>query len=142
MSSAETTPTGRTAPDPSRPCPCGHGNPYGTCCGPLHAGEPAPTAVQLMRSRYAAFALGLHDYLEKSWHASTRPHNLELDDEIRWLRLIIDETSAGGPFDTEGFVTFTAIGRSPEGRFEQQERSRFVRESGHWFYVDGVDPAA
>ncbi|QNN63967.1 zinc chelation protein SecC [Leucobacter denitrificans] len=90
-----------------------------------------------MRSRYSAFALGLRDYLLETWHASTRPEELELDPEIRWLRLIVESTEQGGPFDTEGTVTFTAIGRGEDGRFEQHERSRFVREGGRWFYVDG-----
>ncbi len=127
--------------EPSAPCPCGLGNPYGSCCGPIHAGSPAPTAAQLMRSRYSAFTIGDTAYLLRSWHASTRPSELELDESTRWLRLIVEQTEAGGPFDTAGNVTFTAIGRTPDGRFEQRERSRFVREQGSWFYVDGTDPA-
>lgn len=119
------------------PCPCGHGKPYGECCGPIHAGTPAPTAAQLMRSRYSAFALGDADYLLRSWHSSTRPGSLELDPDVRWLRLLVEEASGGGPFDQEGTVTFTAIGRSSEGRFEQRERSRFVREGGRWVYLAG-----
>lgn len=88
-----------------------------------------------MRSRYTAFALGLTAYLRDSWHASTRPAQLELDPDIRWLRLIIEDSTAGGPFDQIGTVTFTAIGRSPEGRFEQHECSRFVHEAGRWYYL-------
>lgn len=90
-----------------------------------------------MRSRYSAFAKGRADYLLHTWHASTRPEVLELDGEIRWLRLIVEDSTGGGPFDNAGTVTFTAIGRGPEGRFEQHETSRFVREGGQWFYVDG-----
>nr|WP_042545115.1 YchJ family metal-binding protein [Leucobacter komagatae] len=123
------------------PCPCGLGTPYAACCGPIHEGKPAPTAAQLMRSRYSAFALGQSDYLLSSWHASTRPAELELDEDTRWLRLIIDASDQGGPFDTVGTVTFTAIGRTPAGRFEQRERSNFVRDGGNWFYVDGIEPA-
>ena len=93
-----------------------------------------------MRSRYSAFALGRSDYLLDSWHPSTRPAHLELDPDTRWLRLIIEETGDGGPFDSRGTVTFTAIGRTPEGRFEQRERSRFLREAGRWRYVDGEEP--
>jgi len=94
-----------------------------------------------MRSRYSAFALGLAPYLLASWHPSTRPDSLEIDESLRWIRLLVEGARAGGPFDDEGFVTFTAIARTPEGRLEQRERSRFVREAGHWFYVDGVEPA-
>ncbi len=92
-----------------------------------------------MRSRYCAFALGLERYLLDSWHPSTRPGNLELDGTMVWLRLFVESTEAGGPFDDAGTVTFTAIGRSNDGRFEQRERSRFVREGGRWFYFDGIE---
>ena len=119
------------------PCPCGRGEAYAECCEPLHQGAPAPTAERLMRSRYSAFALGLDGYLLRSWHSSMRPTDREFDETIEWRRLVIESTEAGGPFDDSGFVTFTAIGRNSEGRFEQRERSRFVREGGHWFYIDG-----
>ena len=39
-------------------CPCGSGAPFGSCCFPFLEGEPAPTALALMRSRYTAFVLG------------------------------------------------------------------------------------
>lgn len=114
---------------------------YGACCGPLHSGEPAPTAERLMRSRYSAFALGLTDYLLQSWHPSTRPsaNGFELDESVVWKRLLIEQIEGGGPFDSGGYVTFAAIARTPGGRFEQRERSRFLREGGRWRYVDGVE---
>ncbi len=122
-----------------RLCPCGRAE-YAECCEPLHAGAAqAPTAERLMRSRYSAFALGLDNYLLLSWHSSTRPAaaEFELDRDVAWKRLLVEQTEAGGPFDDEGYVTFTAIARTPEGRFEQRERSRFLRENGCWRYVDG-----
>lgn len=128
------------AAQPESPCPCGRAA-YGECCGPLHSGAPAPTAERLMRSRYSAFALRLGDYLLTSWHPSTRPNSLSLEDDIVWRRLLIESTEAGGPFDSEGRVTFTAIARTPEGRLEQRERSRFMREGRHWRYLDGEAPA-
>lgn len=91
-----------------------------------------------MRSRYSAFVLGLKEYLLQSWHASTRPSELEFDDAVEWRRLLIESIEADSLFGDAGYVTFTAVGRGPHGRFEQRERSRFVKESGHWFYVDGM----
>ncbi len=125
--------------EPERLCPCGRGASYDECCGPMHAGATAPTAERLMRSRYSAFVLGIERYLLDSWHPSTRPEDLELDGTIVWRRLLIESSEAGGPFDDAGTVTFTAIGRSSDGRFEQRERSRFVREGGRWFYFDGLE---
>lgn len=91
-----------------------------------------------MRSRYTAFATGDDGYLLRSWHASTRPERLDLDVDVRWLRLDILAKAAGGPFDTAGVVEFEAIHRDSGGRGVLHERSSFVREDGHWYYVDGV----
>lgn len=86
-----------------------------------------------MRSRYSAFVLRDADYLLASWHPSTRPKKLVLDPDIRWLGLEVISAS-GGVFDTEGLVEFRATHDSGT----QTERSRFVREAGRWYYVDGV----
>ncbi len=118
-------------------CPCLSGESYDACCGPLHRGEPAPTAERLMRSRFSAFALGDAAYLLRSWHASTRPAELELDPGLRWYRLDIERTERGGPFDREGLVAFRAYYKGTE-RGELRETSRFVREGRDWYYVDAI----
>ncbi|WP_019877149.1 YchJ family protein [Sporichthya polymorpha] len=119
---------------PPRPCPCGAPAPYDACCGPLHRGDaPAASAEALMRSRYSAFVLRDADYLLASWHPSTRPRKLNLDPDIRWLGLEVTSAS-GGVFDTTGLVEF----RATHDAGVQTERSRFVREGGRWYYVDGV----
>ena len=59
-------------------CPCGLGNSYETCCGPIHGGARAATALQVMRARYSAFAVGREDYLLASWHPDTRPAEVDL----------------------------------------------------------------
>ena len=118
------------------PCPCLSGLPYTECCEPLHRGEAtAPTAEQLMRSRFSAFAVGDAEYLLDTWHTSTRPATIELDPELRWYRLDIIDRSAGGPLDARGEVEFEAFWRSPDSRGSQRERSTFVREGGRWLYV-------
>lgn len=120
-------------------CPCLSGLTYDACCGPLHAGgASAQTAEQLMRSRYSAFAVGDADYLSATWHPSTRPDSLSLGADRRWYRLDVLRTERGGPFDTDGVVEFRAYHRSPTGKGSQHEVSRFVREDGRWWYVDGI----
>ena len=99
----------------------------------------APTALQLMRSRFSAFAAGDARYLLVTAHPSTRPPRLDLDDDQRWYRLDILGTSAGGPLDTTGTVEFIAYFRRPQGRGELRELSRFVREDGRWFYLEDAD---
>jgi SEC-C motif domain protein len=121
--------------DETTRCPCLSGLPYGECCGRFHAGEPAPTAEALMRSRFSAFALGLPDYLLATWYPATRPATLELDDDVLWYRLDILDRVNGGPLDSEGVVEFEAFFRGAE-RGSQRERSRFRRHAGRWYYVD------
>ena len=111
-------------------CPCLSGLPYDECCGRLHAGAAAPTAEALMRSRYSAYATGNAGYLLDTWHATTRPASLELDD-TRWYRLDILGSTKGGPLDHVGTVEFEAFYRGGS----QHENSSFVREQGRWFYV-------
>lgn len=98
----------------------------------------AATAEQLMRSRYSAFALLDAGYLLRTHHPDTAPAELVLDPEMQWRRLDIVSTVRGGPLDTEGTVEFTAYYRHGAEHGRLHETSRFVREGGLWFYVDGT----
>ncbi|GAB7191764.1 YchJ family metal-binding protein [Kineococcus sp. NUM-3379] len=109
---------------------------YAACCGRLHSGQGrAATAEALMRSRFSAFAVGDTAYLLATWHPSTRPAALEPDPDVRWVRLDVLATGAGGFLDAEGTVEFRAVHRGPGGRGVLHERSRFVKEDGRWLYV-------
>jgi SEC-C motif-containing protein len=120
-------------------CPCQSALPYDECCGVFHRGEKrSPTAERLMRSRYTAYVRLLADYLLATWHPSTRPKALELDAGLRWYRLDILSRSRGGMLDSDGTVEFRASYRAGTERGEQHENSRFVRESGQWYYVDAL----
>ena len=125
------------------PCPCGSERPYTDCCGPLHDGlqaQPpvhAQTPEALMRSRYSAYVLGLVDYLLATWHPSTSPGELELF-PIKWLGLEVREAAMAGD---AGIVEFVARHRDSNGRADRlHETSRFVREAGRWYYIDGQFP--
>ncbi|WP_241795394.1 YchJ family protein [Microbacterium sp. C5A9] len=137
MTGAQNTASDDGMRDESSRCPCGSGDVLGACCGPLLDGAPAPTAERLMRSRYTAFALRDADHLRASWHASTRPTDIDLDDDLHWRRLVIVDRVAGGPFDRDGVVEFEAFWRLGGERGSLRERSRFVRDDRRWFYVDG-----
>jgi len=87
-----------------------------------------------MRSRFTAFVLKLEDYLRASWHTSTRPAELDLDNSPDWASLRILESGQNGD---NGDVHFQAIYRLNPGWGYLQERSQFVRENGHWYYLEG-----
>ena len=126
----------------SEACPCGRpdarGRPlaFDACCGRyLGTGAPAPDAELLMRSRYSAFVRGDVAHLQATWHASTRPADLDLEPGQRWLGL---EVRRHVPLDdTHAEVEFVARSRVGGRGVRLHERSRFVREGGQWFYVDG-----
>jgi SEC-C motif domain protein len=126
---------------PDSPCPCGSALAYARCCGRWHAGPgalQAATAEDLMRSRYSAFVGGLLDYLQATWHPSTRPAVLEpLPEGLRWLGL---EVRRHVPQDADhALVEFVARSKLGGQARRLHETSRFVREGGRWFYLD-ADP--
>jgi SEC-C motif-containing protein len=108
------------------------------CCGRFidHFSErPAPDAEHLMRSRYSAFVLARADYLLASWHSRTRPASLDFEAGAKWLGLEVRDHKVTGPDTAE--VEFVARCRVGGKATRMHERSRFVREDGRWFYVDG-----
>lgn len=123
-------------------CVCGSGVHESACCLPILDGTPAPTAVALMRSRYAAYVRGAIDYVIATTDAATRAQvdreavtRWSLDTE--WLGLEILATERGAEGDTDGVVEFIARGVTKGTPFAQRERSQFRRTDGNWFYVDG-----
>ena len=131
-------------------CPCHSGLRYNACCEPYHAGGVAPTPEALMRSRYAAFARGLGNYLVDtlaSGHPDLddpRPALLRALSETknvqRFQKLLILHTAATA---TDGEVLFFAgifgKGTTPAKRDDRSfaELSRFTREGGAWRYAEG-----
>jgi SEC-C motif domain protein len=91
-----------------------------------------------MRSRYSAFVVGDAGYLLDTWHPSTRPRVLDLDDDVRWTGLEVLTTTGGSLLAAEGTVEFRASYVHDRRPGAQHENSRFVREDGHWRYLDGV----
>jgi len=111
------------------PCPCGSAAAYDACCGPLHRGTAqAATPEQLMRSRYAAYALGESDYVFRTWHPRTRPDDVTPAPDLTWLRLRVLEAVGDE-------VEFIADYDSPSGAGSLHERSVFERRGGRWVYV-------
>lgn len=115
-------------------CPCDTGKSYDECCGRFHNSDQAPKIpLELMRSRYSAFALRLHDYI-----LSTQSNRSE--DELKaleqsnaatnWLSLTIIDHG-------EDFVEFMAAYSDSKGYYAMSERSSFRKKAGHWIYQNG-----
>ena len=88
-----------------------------------------------MRSRYSAFVRGDVAYLLATWHSSRRPAELSLEAGTKWLGLEIKQHRVTDLDKAE--VEFVARFRVGGKAVRQHERSRFVREGGRWYYVDG-----
>lgn len=90
-----------------------------------------------MRARYTAYVLGDVAFLRASWHPSTRPAHIEPGEGPAWLRLEVCATTVGHVDDDAGTVEFKAHYRDGARLGILHEVSRFVREDGHWYYLDG-----
>jgi SEC-C motif-containing protein len=130
---------------PNDPCPCQSGDKYKRCCGPLHRGAPAPSPERLMRSRFAAYALGLVEYVLDTTHpagAIWRP------DRAAWaadVAAFCQETDFVGlrvldvgERGEDATVTFEAQLRQRGRMAPFVERSAFRRLDGRWLYLEAV----
>ncbi|MBI4808683.1 MAG: hypothetical protein HY799_07045 [Nitrosomonadales bacterium] len=91
-----------------------------------------------MRSRYSAYTLLREDYLLATWHPSTRPTSLGLAEAAptKWLGL---EVKRHEQQDADHAIVEFVARYKVNGRAQRlREVSRFVREAGRWFYVDGA----
>jgi SEC-C motif-containing protein len=74
-------------------------------------------------------------YLLATWHLTTRPTQLRLDGGDEWVQLRVLAASTDGDGAT---VEFIARSRHGGHVASLHEVSRFVREDGRWFYLDGT----
>ena len=92
-----------------------------------------------MRSRYSAFVLDLADYLLATWHPSTRPASLAPNEPgLKWLGLDVKQHRQQD--ETHATVEFVARSKLAGKANRLHECSRFLKEEGRWFYVDGDFP--
>ena len=130
---------------PNQPCPCKSGKKYKKCCRIYHYGQPAESAVILMRSRYSAYAVGEVDYIMSTTHPAS-PHFLQ--DESRWreeiarfcsmtafMNLEIHEDKES---PMEAHVRFTATLAQGGEDASFTEDSRFLSVEGQWRYLSAI----
>ncbi len=134
---------------PNLACPCHSGRKYKRCCGPLHSGRPAESPEALMRSRFAAYAVGLVDYLlattvpaGPAWEGdlvSWRTRTADFCSTSSFRALTITEATApSAAHPDRGDVVFHADIRALSGADRSiHERSHFLRIDGRWLYHSG-----
>ena len=121
-------------------CPCYSNLPYAECCAPYHQGSLPLTPVKLMRSRYAAYALDLADYLI----ATTHPENPRYTPHFSQWKQEIHEFSKKTVFagliilaEDANHVTFKAILKQNNQDVSFTEKSLFKKVKGAWLYHSG-----
>ena len=126
-------------------CPCGSLIKYKKCCKPFHEDIKTPiNALELMKSRYCAYAIEKSEYIISTTHQKNRDFNtdtkvwnndiLDFSRNTKFEKLEILEFIDG---QTESFVTFKANITQNKQDVSFIEKSRFVKENGKWQYIDG-----
>lgn len=128
----------------SEKCPCGSGADYSECCSRFHQGGVPENALQLMRSRYSAYAMNLPDYIIKT----TSPASPHFSDNLYlWNRNIVEfcQNTEFQKLEVIDFkenenlatVTFTAYISQAGKDAPFTERSYFEKRKGFWLYLRG-----
>lgn len=115
-------------------CPCCSGKIYSECCKPYHDGNPAPTPLALMRSRYSAYALGKANYIIQTTHPNS-PYFEK--DRKKWKKAILEFCQ------TTQFLKLEILGSGENwvhfiahlGHTNLDEKSHFEQINGKWLYV-------
>ena len=112
----------------------------------MHRGErQAPTAEQLMRSRYSAFVREELDYLlathpEPDSDPAVRRAELRRSCRLTlWQGLTLGAVHAGGPDDREGTVAFVARFRGGVLKETSLFQRRDGSPTGDWLYIKAVN---
>ncbi|MCG7934643.1 MAG: YchJ family protein [Candidatus Thiodiazotropha taylori] len=124
-------------------CYCGSGVDFDACCGPILEGKAeAETAEALMRARYCAFVVNNPEFLHQSLHPDHR-HDHDVNatrrwaENSEWLKLEVVDSSAGSVDDEQGSVEFIATYKEQGMIRPHHEISRFIKQDGNWYFVDG-----
>ena len=130
--------------DKTMPCPCYSGNPYEACCQPFHLGKKPDTALQLMRSRFAAYALCLPEYIIHTTHPASPQF---CPDAREWVRKISEFSSYTvfrgleilGLQESSSFATVTFVAHLIQDNKDVSftEKSYFEKMKGKWLYQSG-----
>jgi SEC-C motif domain protein len=125
-------------------CPCGSQKKYKKCCRVFHFGEQAQSALELMKSRYSAYAANEPNYIISTTHRENSEFTNDLES---WQKSISDffEHSDFKGLEildfTDGeeiaYVTFRA--NIFQGAIDVSfcEKSKFVKVNNLWLYHSG-----
>lgn len=125
-------------------CPCHSGKSYESCCASFHRGKEPSSALELMRSRYSAYALSLVDYILKTTHPSHSDCKKARAKRIKEIEAFCKNTQFANLTILEvcergnwAQVTFKAHLFQNHKDVSFQEKSSFEKVDGRWLYLSG-----
>lgn len=126
-------------------CPCDSGLHYSACCGVyIENATPAETAVALMRSRYTAYTMAKITYIQKTMRGNAL-RGFHPGEAKRWARRVewlgLRVLKVVPENEQLGYVEFIASFREGGVLQSIHEVSKFERDEGIWYYVDGFNPS-
>jgi len=125
-------------------CPCGSQKKYKNCCRKFHFGEEPQNALELMKSRYSAFASNVSEYIMKTTHRenpdfthdtqSWKKSIHDFFDHSEFRKLEILDFIDG---EDLAYVTFKA--NIFQGAIDVSfiEKSKFLKVNNLWLYHSG-----
>ena len=126
-------------------CNCHSHLPYGSCCKKFHQGTLPETALQLMRSRYCAYALGLVNYIIQTTHKNNSSYNPNFPTWKKELKNFCKNTHFENleilhfeEKETLAFVSFIATLKQDSHDLTFTEKSIFKKEGTSWLYLEGI----
>lgn len=125
-------------------CPCGSEKKFKKCCRVFHFGEKPKNALELMKSRYSAFAACDSEYIINTTHVENPEYTKDTKtweksihdffDHSDFRKLDILEFIDG---ETESYVTFKATIFQGARDSSFIEKSKFLKVDNSWFYHSG-----
>lgn len=125
-------------------CPCGSQKKFKNCCRVFHYGEPAKNALELMKSRYSAFAASDSKYIINTTHRDNCDYTSDIEkwekeihdffDHTDFKELKIIEFIDG---IKESYVTFKATLFQGAIDTSFKEKSKFIKVNNLWLYHSG-----
>jgi SEC-C motif-containing protein len=118
-------------------CPCGSGQPFSGCCGPILSGKRlAATAEELMRARFTAHAIHDFAFVHRTYRPTARQPYVAVPGApaTEWTRLVVHSHEPGKTPDV-ATVEFSAYGKEEGVEQVLHEKAEFVREGGEWVYT-------
>lgn len=122
-------------------CPCGSGVCYQKCCAPYLEGKKVvtDTPVNVLRTRFTAYAKANGEYILSSWHRDYRPKQkakyLSLEAKsCKFTKLEIIKTNINNDIAE---IEYIARFRQGTNFGYMHELANFKMVNGQWFYTDG-----